>query len=282
MISEELQKKIDRSIKLLQGIGKQYDGVIEVAYSGGKDSDVILQLAKEAGINYEAIYKNTTIDPAGTIAHVKAMGVTIRRPKDTFFHLVAKNGYPSRFYRFCCSKLKEYKINDKVIIGVRKAESTARGNRYNEPTECRWFGTKTEANHVEQIYPILEWTDDDVLQFIKDRNITLAPIYYRGGQIDITQRLGCMCCPLQSEKKRRESFKQYPRMVKAYLRAGQKFLDTHPNSKPAQLYNNSYEWLTRELFYPADTNWQRVVNGIFGKPDFKDFLEKYFGLDLTL
>lgn len=189
MISDELQKKIDRSIKLLQGIGKQYDGVIEVAYSGGKDSDVILQLAKEAGINYEAIYKNTTIDPAGTIAHVKAMGVTIRRPKDTFFHLVAKNGYPSRFYRFCCSKLKEYKINDKVIIGVRKAESTARGNRYNEPTECRWFGAKTEANHVEQIYPILEWTDDDVLQFIKDRNITLAPIYYRGGKLTLPKDL---------------------------------------------------------------------------------------------
>lgn len=52
------------------------DGPIEVSYSGGKDSDVILQLAKEAGIPFEAIYKQTSIDPPGTTAHAKAMGAT--------------------------------------------------------------------------------------------------------------------------------------------------------------------------------------------------------------
>ena len=53
----ELQKKIDFAIRLL----KAYDNPeqpIEIAYSGGKDSDVILQLAKEAGVNFRAIYKN--------------------------------------------------------------------------------------------------------------------------------------------------------------------------------------------------------------------------------
>ena len=52
MITEKLQKKIDRSIRLLQSVQKRYGGEIEIAYSGGKDSDVILQLAKEAGIRY--------------------------------------------------------------------------------------------------------------------------------------------------------------------------------------------------------------------------------------
>lgn len=42
MITEDLQKKIDRAIRLLQGYRMGYDGEIEVAYSGGKDSDVIL------------------------------------------------------------------------------------------------------------------------------------------------------------------------------------------------------------------------------------------------
>ena len=96
MINEQLQKKIDQSIRLLQSVQKRYDGEIELAYSGGKDSDVILQLAKEAGIRYRAIYKNTTIDPPGTIAHVKEMGVEIRRPKENFFQLIAKHGFPSR------------------------------------------------------------------------------------------------------------------------------------------------------------------------------------------
>ena len=181
MINEQLQKKIEQSIRLLQSVQKRYDGEIELAYSGGKDSDVILQLAKEAGIRYRAIYKNTTIDPPGTIAHVKEMGVEILRPKENFFQLIAKKGFPSRFSRFCCEALKEYKVLDKTIIGVRKAESRARKERYNEPTACRYFGAKKEDNHVEQIYPILEWTDEDVRDFILDRDLKLAPLYYDTG-----------------------------------------------------------------------------------------------------
>ena len=178
MITEDLQRKIDRAILLLQGVQNGHDGEIEVAYSGGKDSDVILQLAKEAGIRYRAIYRNTTIDPPGTIVHVKRMGAEIRRPKETFFQLVAKKGFPNRFSRFCCERLKEYKVMDKCILGVRKSESSRRNERYNEPTECRFYGRKTEANHVEAIYPILDWTDDDVLAFVEDRHLTLAPVYY--------------------------------------------------------------------------------------------------------
>lgn len=181
MITENLQRKIDRAIRLLQSVQKRYDGEIEIAYSGGKDSDVILQLAKEAGIRYRAIYKNTTIDPPGTWGHVREMGVEILRAKASFFHLVAQKGFPSRFSRFCCEKLKEYKVLDKSVIGVRKAESRKRNERYNEPTQCRYYGAKTEKNHVEQIYPILEWTDEDVRDFIIDRKLKLAPIYYNGG-----------------------------------------------------------------------------------------------------
>jgi phosphoadenosine phosphosulfate reductase len=181
MINEQLQKKIDQSIRLLQSVQKRYDGEIELAYSGGKDSDVILQLAQEAGIRYRAIYKNTTIDPPGTIAHVKEMGVEIIRPKENFFQLIAKKGFPNRFSRFCCEVLKEYKITDKTVIGVRKEESRARKERYNEPTECRYYGSKKKENHVEQIYPILEWTNEDVRDFILDRGLKLAPVYYDTG-----------------------------------------------------------------------------------------------------
>lgn len=56
----DLQRKIDFAINLLRNIPQ--DGPIEICYSGGKDSDVILDLAKWAGIPYDAIYKNTTID----------------------------------------------------------------------------------------------------------------------------------------------------------------------------------------------------------------------------
>lgn len=283
MISEELQKKIDASIRLLQSVAKSYDGIIEVAYSGGKDSDVILQLAKEAGIRYEAIYKNTTIDPPGTIAHVKENGVKIIRPSKTFFHLIAEKGLPNRRMRFCCSCLKEYKIHNKVVIGVRRAESRARSQRYSEPTECRWYGAKKTENHVEQIYPILDWTDDDVKTFIIDRCIKLAPIYYiskGGGGINIKQRLGCMGCPLMSHKKRIASFKQYPNMVKAYLRAAQKYLELHPNSKSAQKYANAYEFFARNVLSQSTSEWNDANNGLFCKPNYKELIEKTFNVKL--
>ena len=60
-MTDELQRKVDRAVKLIQQAGR--DAIPEVAYSGGKDSDVILELARMAGIKYRAIYKNTTIDP---------------------------------------------------------------------------------------------------------------------------------------------------------------------------------------------------------------------------
>lgn len=60
IMTEELKKKVDRAIKLLQSTCQ--DQQVELCYSGGKDSDVILELAKMSKINYRAIYKNTTIN----------------------------------------------------------------------------------------------------------------------------------------------------------------------------------------------------------------------------
>lgn len=79
MIDKELQKKIDQSIKLLKVACK--GKMVELAYSGGKDSDVILQLAKEAEIDFVPIHKVTTIDPPGTIKHAIDNGCEIRRPQ---------------------------------------------------------------------------------------------------------------------------------------------------------------------------------------------------------
>ena len=175
---KELQKKVDFAIKLLRSIPQ--DGDIELSYSSGKDSDVILELAKMAGIPYRAIYKNTTIDPKGTIAHAKGMGVEVIRPKKSFFQLVSERGYPSRYVRFCCSFLKEYKVCDRAIQGIRRSESRNRAERYKEPEMCRVYSAKEK---VKVYLPILEWTDEDVAEFIKERNIKCHPLYYRGGNL---------------------------------------------------------------------------------------------------
>lgn len=176
---KELQKKIDFAIKLLQSIPTD-KGDIELSYSGGKDSDVILELAKMAEIPFRAIYKNTTIDPPYTIQHCKENGVEIIHPKKTFFQLVSERGYPSRFARFCCSELKEYKICDRAIQGIRRSESIKRAEIYKEPEVCRVYSKKEK---VKVYLPILEWTNQDVAEFIKERNIKCHPLYYRGGAV---------------------------------------------------------------------------------------------------
>lgn len=267
----DLQKKIDSAIKLLRAYDNP-DEPIEIAYSGGKDSDVILQLAKEAGINFRAIYKNTSIDPPGTIKHAEQMGVEIVRPRQTFAQLIAKKGLPNRKRRFCCEVLKEYKILDRCVQGIRKDESPKRAARYSEPSACRIYG---KNKHVEQVLPILEWNTLDVAEFLMDRKIECAPMYYdENGQFHPERRLGCIGCPLAAKNHRLSEFRTYPGMVKLYINACKRFFETHPNSKSVRENKNVYEYFARNVFYDG-----RPLNDMFDT-DWKSALEMYFGVKL--
>ena len=269
----ELQKKIDNAIELLKFFDDPQNPV-EIAYSGGKDSDVILQLAKEAGINFRAIYRNTTIDPPGTIKHVEQMGVEIYQPQQTFAQLVAKKGMPNRQRRFCCEVLKEYKILDKVVIGVRREESQKRAKLYKEPTVCRIYKKGEEA---EQILPILEWTTLDVMEYLQDRKIQCAPVYYdEQGRFHPERRLGCLGCPLASKNHRLAEFITYPGMVKLYIRAIKQFFATHQKSKTVVGNNgNPYAFFAKNTFYDG-----RPITGELFETDWQGALEGYFGIKL--
>ena len=218
-MTEQLQKKVDFAIRLLQSAEKMADKVnqpVEICYSGGKDSDVILELAKMANINYRAIYKNTTIDPSGTIKHALERGAEMIRPKESFAEIIKRAGFPSRRLRFCCSILKEYKVLDYAVVGVRREESAKRAERYKEPEQCRVY-SKTQK--TRQYFPILEWTLADVEEFIKERNIKCAPVYYDEDNVfHPERRLGCMCCTLKTKKQRIEDFLKYPKMVRLYIK----------------------------------------------------------------
>ena len=280
-MNKELEKKVEQAVKLLQVCYKAAGEPLEIAYSGGKDSDVILELAKMSGIKFRAIYKNTTIDPPGTIKHAMENGVEIRRPKETFFSLMMKSGYPNRFRRFCCSVLKEYKVLDNCVMGIRKCESVKRAKMYTEPTECRIYGSK--KNHVNAIYPILEWSDEDELEFIMERDIKLHPLYYReDGSIDLTKRLGCMCCPLAYYKKRLQDFKQYPGMVRAYLRCGNEYFRSHPESKLAKQYSDVYEYFVANAFFENHKDYVKAKSRsiFYEKYDNKKLIEDYFKIVL--
>ncbi|WP_373587578.1 phosphoadenosine phosphosulfate reductase family protein [Bacteroides caccae] len=273
----ELIEKIDRSIKLLKSIKSDE---IELSYSGGKDSDVILELAKMADIRYRAIYKKTTIDPAGTIKHCRENGVEIREPKIRFFDLIKQNGFPTRRARFCCEDLKEYKILDNAIQGIRRCESVKRMKRYKEPIVCRIYGNK--KNHVNVVLPILEWTDRDISDFIAMQNIQCHPLYYdANGHFNVKKRLGCRGCPLQADNGLSD-FKETPNLVKAWINAGQEWWDK-PREKPPKCHSkfeSIYDLFVHNVFFNSYESFSIVKEGAFGKMDCKEALESYFKIKL--
>lgn len=233
----DFDRKVAAAIRLLQSIPTD-DGPVEVSYSGGKDSDVILELTKMSGIPYRAIYKNTTIDPPGTIAHCKAMGVEILQPRLTFFQLVERKGVPTRRVRFCCSELKEYKVLDRAIQGIRRSESIKRRDRYKEPEICRVYD---KHNKVKVYLPILEWTDEDVERFIAERGIKCHPLYYdENCKFCVERRLGCIGCPMKSDNGKGD-YKAYPRLLKRLVDAGK---NTWPHTPIARVSRNSETHIT--------------------------------------
>lgn len=280
-MNTELKKKIDFAIKLIQSASKmaqEHGQPIEVCYSGGKDSDVILELTKMADVPYRAIYKDTTIDPPYTKQHCKENGVEIHRPKHTFFELVRKKGFPTRRARFCCSELKEYKILDYAILGIRRCESSKRAKMYHEPEMCRVFNKHSK---VRQYYPILEWSNYDVKTFIQDRNIQCHPLYYDNStnQFLVNQRLGCIACPLQSDNGLSD-FKKFPNLVKTWCMNGNIWLDTHPHTASHIKFSDVYELFVHNVFYHSYEDFKNVVtNNLFGQGlNCKTFLENYFNI----
>lgn len=275
----DTKKKVDRALKLLESVARTNTD-IELAYSGGKDSDVILELARMAGIPFTPIYKNTTIDPPGTINHVRENGVQIVQPKRPFFKLVEAKGFPSRFFRFCCSEIKEYKIKDTVILGIRKEESSKRAATYKKPVMCRIYHDK---DHVNQVLPILDWTLNDVAEFVIARGIQLAPHYYQNGSWndpDFTCRLGCLGCPLASDNGVGD-FVKYPRLVRSWIKAGSIWWNTHPNISTRRRYESIYEYFALRTFYQTKMLQNRNSESLF-KTDWKQTLEDYFKIDLTI
>lgn len=264
------QKKIKQSVRLIKSYAAVHE--VELSYSGGKDSDVCLELCKMAGVKPRIIYKNSTIDPPGTIAHVKKNGAEIIR-KMSFMEVVEHHGLPTMFRRTCCRYLKEYKVLDYAIQGIRAAESRKRAERYKEPEICRVY----HKGKARILLPILQWTDSDVAEFIEQRGIECHPLYYQDGVFHVERRVGCMGCPLQGDRGKAE-FRRWPKLLRAELRAAKKWWETHELSKTKTIFHDVYEIAEFNIFWDCSPKF--FEPRLFDEVTSKERLEQYFGIEL--
>jgi len=182
-----------------------------LAFSGGKDSCVILDLAKKAKVKFDAHHNLTTVDPPELIYFIRKYysDVAIKRSKKTMWQLIEGRGFPpTRMIRYCCSELKEGGGKGRLVVtGVRWAESKRRSGRQMVEM-CRTDPTQ------RFIHPIIDWSDEDIWEYIHQQKIPYCSLYDEG-----FKRLGCVICPLSGSENMKRDAERWPKYKENYIAA---------------------------------------------------------------
>ena len=238
-----------------------------LAFSGGKDSAVIKALADMAGVKYDAHYAITSVDPPELVRFIKDEHPDVIRERQywktdgvyhkagdpiTMWNLIPHKGMPpTRLARYCCQYLKEQGGRDRfVITGVRWAESAKRkkyraglelsdkltGDREHHDPDSEELKHTTQKYARRGLNPIVDWTNDEVWEFIREDNIPYCKLYDKG-----YKRLGCIGCPMST--KQAAELNNYPKFKQAYLHSFERMLKIHDTT-----WNTAeevMEWWTR-------------------------------------
>lgn len=248
-----------KAISFIRSVEKASKVELFAGNSGGKDSAVLIDLLKRSGIQFKSYHTNTTIDPKGTLSHIRKYypETEILQPKETFYQLVERKGLPTRLMRYCCEFLKEYgSIGKSVFEGVRSAESRNRQGR--DYVQC---DNRSWQNGAKHIYPLYDWSDADIWAYIKEKNIILAPAYSNG-----CNRLGCVGCPIVTKKgQRKKEFDANPKIYQAIKRAIEKGMKNNPQWKISIATNNNSQlamdwWLSGKTIDEYFTTTEFIKN----------------------
>lgn len=237
---------------------RNYGQPIVVTYSGGKDSDVLLEVAKASGEPFEVHNSHTTCDAPQTVYHIRdkfkeleLLGIkcTIERPTykgkpTSMWDLIPQKGMPpTRKIRYCCQVLKETGCQNRMIAtGVRWEESTARKQRAEFETITNQKKNKTVASKEIMLMndndtkrkiiehcqlksksccnPIIAFSEKEVWEVLKYLKVETNPLYEMG-----YPRVGCIGCPSADKCQRKKEFSDFPKYKQMYIKAFDKMIE---------------------------------------------------------
>ena len=183
-----------------------------VAFSGGKDSVVLLELVKKALPHSKimVLFGDTKMEFPDTYTLVNQVEVQCKEEGIEFYrassHFEPEEswclfGPPSRALRWCCSVHKAAPQTLRIreilgksnytgmdFVGVRAQESTARAG-YGEEN----FGKKQKGQYSHN--SILDWTSAEIWMYIFTHKLPINETYKKGNS-----RAGCLFCPMGGGK----------------------------------------------------------------------------------
>lgn len=219
---------VKKIVKEYEKFKKKLD-IFHVAFSGGKDSAVLLDLVKKAlpvG-SFVVIFGDTGMEFPDTYRVVELTKQQCEADGTPFY--ISKShfnpvdswqlfGPPARVLRWCCSvhkstpqtlKMREITGKDNYIgmdfVGVRAHESVTR-SKYDYEN----FGKKQKGQYSYN--PILEWTAAEIWLYIFANNIVINNAYKKGNS-----RAGCLFCPMGGGKGDFLQRTAYPKEVDTYI-----------------------------------------------------------------
>ena len=173
-----------------------------LAFSGGKDSQCIYHLAKEADVKFDAHFHLTSVDPPEVISFVKTHypEVILDQPPESMWRLIERKKIPpTRKIRYCYSKRKIMLNND------------------NDEARRLFESCQLKGKHI--LNPIVDWLTEDVWEYLNGNGIPHCCLYDEG-----FHRIGCIGCPMSREKGMLREFERWPKYYAAYLRAFDRML----------------------------------------------------------
>lgn len=251
------QKSIER-IKIASEMSMNYYGKpLVCTYSGGKDSDVMLELFKRSGIPFEVHHSHTTADAPQTVYHIRKVFAELEQKgirceidyhylplggRVTMWNLIPKKLMPpTRRVRYCCSVLKETGCKNRMIAtGVRWDESNKRKNRtefeflgktsregigitekmlLSDCDESRKLFERCEMKAKTVVNPIIDWGNRDIWDFYWNECKIHNSLYGMG-----YNRVGCIGCPMAG-KARYKEFADFPQYRGMYILAFERMLE---------------------------------------------------------